>query len=317
MPATMLRPLSLGELLDRTFSLYKQNFLLFFGIMVWPSLLAAAIGLVNVAIQSVVLRPTAGPVNGARIAMFGAGLGFGMVLLAIAYWVGYTIALGATTLAVSDVYLGNVTTISGSFKKMRGRTWGLMCLMGWIGLQVAVVMVVAVVAIGAAGAVGAAGPMIAVVSMIVLVPGMIGFSLWLFLRYSVAVPSMMLESLRARQAARRSGQLMKGNFGRAFLLLLLVFIITYTVMAIFQGPFFVAGILTAQHGQASVWLMGLGSVLGALGGALAAPLIMIGLVLLYYDIRVRKEAFDLQLLMGPPIESVSGDSPAAAAAPSI
>ncbi len=314
MPATMLRPLSLGELLDRTFSLYKQNFLLFFGIMVWPSLLAAAIGLVNVAIQSLVLRPAGGPVNGARFAMFGAGLGFGMVLLAIAYWVGYTIALGATTLAVSDVYLGNVTTISGSFKKMRGRTWGLMCLMGWIGLQVALVMVVAVVAIGA---VGAAGPMIAVVSMIVLVPGMIGFSLWLFLRYSVAVPSMMLESLRARQAARRSGQLMRGNFGRAFLLLLLVFIITYTVMAIFQGPFLVAGMLTAQHGQPSVWLMGLGSVLGTLGGALAAPLIMIGLVLLYYDIRVRKEAFDLQLLMGPPIENVSGDSPAAAAAPSI
>ena len=54
-----------------------------------------------------------------------------------------------------------------------------------------------------------------------------------------------------------------------------------------------------------------------LGGALAAPLLMIGLVLLYYDIRIRKEAFDLQLLMGPPIENVSGDSPAAAAAPSV
>ncbi len=65
-----------------------------------------------------------------------------------------------------------------------------------------------------------------------------------------------------------------------------------------------------------MWMMGIGSITGALGGALAAPLIMIGLVLLYYDIRVRKEAFDLQLMMEPP-ENVGGESPAAAAAPSV
>src|SRR5581483_8886698 len=310
MPATMLRPLSLGELLDRTFSLYKQNFLLFFGIMVWPSVLAVAVGLLNTGMQSLIRRPAAG----VNVAVMGAGIGFGMMVLGLAYWVAYTLALGATTLAVSDVYLGNAVTISASYKKMKGRTWGLMCLMGWISLQVGAVVVLLAILMGV---IAAAGRAIGAVAVLILLPLIIGVPLWLLLRYSAAVPAMMLEQLRARQAASRSGQLMKGNLGRAFLLLLLMVIITYTVMAVFQGPFFVAAVMTAQNGQPALWLMGLSTVMGGLGGALAAPLLMIGLVLLYYDIRIRKEAFDLQLLMGPPIENVSGDSPAAAAAPSV
>ena len=314
MPATMLRPLSLGELLDRTFSLYKENFLLFFGVMVWPSLLAVAVGLLNTGLQSIAVRPAAGPSAQARFAMMGVGFIIGIVLLVLAYWVAYTFALGATTLAVSDVYLGNVATISGSFKKMKGRTWRLMRLMLWIGVQVMLVFVLLALGIGLVAAVGR---VVGLVGMIILFPLLVFVPAWLMLRYSVSVPALMLENLRARQAARRSGQLVKGNFGRAFLLVLLMMIITYTLMAVFQGPFFIAAILTAEHGQPSVWLMGLSSVFGAVGGALAAPLLMIGLVLLYYDIRVRKEAFDLQLLMGPAIEPAAGNSPAAAAAPSI
>ena len=310
MPATMLRPLSLGELLDRAFSLYKQNFLLFFGIMMWPSLLAVAVGLLNTGMQTLVRRPA----TGVNVAVMGAGIGFGMILLGIAYWVAYTIALGATTLAVSDVYLGNAVTISASYKKMKGRTWGLMCVMGWVGLQVGAVVFLLVIAMVV---LAAAGRVVGIVAVLILLPLVIGIPLWLSLRYSVAVPAMMLEKLGARGAASRSWQLTKGNLGRAFLVLLLMVIITYTVMAVFQGPFFVAAILTADHGQPTLWLMGLSTVMGGIGGALAAPLLMIGLVLLYYDIRVRKEAFDLQLLMGPPIENTAGESPAAAATPSI
>jgi hypothetical protein len=37
-----LRPLSLGELLDRTFALYRQHFALFVGITALPQLLTLA-----------------------------------------------------------------------------------------------------------------------------------------------------------------------------------------------------------------------------------------------------------------------------------
>jgi Membrane domain of glycerophosphoryl diester phosphodiesterase len=309
MPATMLRPLSLGELLDRTFSLYKENFLLFFGVMVWPSLLAIAVGLLNTTLRAMVLKP--GVKN---VAVAGFGIGGAMILFALAYWVAYTLALGATTFAVSDVYLGRTATIGESYRKMRGSVWRLSRLFAYIAVQIFVLMVLMVIAMSLVSVLGAA---VRIIATVVLFLALIVVPVWMVLRYSVAVPALMLETLKARAAARRSVQLMKGNFGRAFLLILLMAIIAAVTAMVFQGPFMAAAILMASKGQPSVLLMGLGTVFGGLGGALAAPLIMIGLVLLYYDIRVRKEAFDLQLLMGPPIENVSGDSPAAAAAPSI
>jgi hypothetical protein len=110
---------------------------------------------------------------------------------------------------------------------------------------------------------------------------------------------------------------MKGNYLRCFLLLMLTVVITYVSLTIFQGPFYIAMFLTAQHGQVAIWLLSLSSIFGALGGALSAPLIMIGLVLLYYDIRVRKEAFDLQLMMSLVDHAGAQPAPgAAAAAPS-
>ncbi len=309
MPATTLRPLSLGELLDRTFSLYKSNFLLFFGVMVWPSLLAMAMGLANASMQAA-LQHKGGTSSGVLL-MAGAGF-IGVMLLFLAYWIAYTVALGATTFAVSDVYLGKAVTIGSSYRKMRGRTWRLMRLFGWIAVQVFgcfLLLIVPITLIPALGGLGA-------VVLVILFPAAMALLIWVTLRYCVAIPALMLEELQARAAAQRSGQLMKGNFGRAFLIMLLMTIIMYVALIIFQGPFFVGALLMAKGGQPSLWMMGLGSVMGALGGALAAPLIMIGLVLLYYDIRVRKEAFDLQLMMGPPVENIGGDSPATAAAPS-
>jgi len=62
---------------------------------------------------------------------------------------------------------------------------------------------------------------------------------------------------------------------------------------------------------ATAWL----HIANFLGGAMAGPVTTIALVLVYYDQRVRKEAFDLQVMM----ESVAPASPvqAATAAPGI
>ncbi len=267
MPATTLRPLSLGELLDRTFSLYKSNFLLFFGVMVWPSLLAMAMGLANTSMQ-VALQHKGGTSSGV-LWMAGAGL-MGVVLLFLAYWIAYTIALGATTFAVSDVYLGREVTIGSSYRKMRGRTWRLMRLFGWIALQVFACFLLLIVPFTLIPLLGGLGAVV----FIILFPASMALLIWVTLRYCVAIPALMLEELKARTAARRSAQLMKGNFGRAFLIMLLMTIIMYVALIIFQGPVVVAAILMAKEGQPSVWMM------------------------------------------GPPVEHLGGDSPAAAAAPS-
>ena len=322
MPGVVLQPLNLGELLDRMFSLYRKNFLLFFGIMLLPSLLAMASGILMAVFRSPMVAPASGAAK-VNPVIIGSAVG-GFVVAMVAYWIVYAVALGASTFAVSDVYLGRAATIAASYRRIRGRIGRLFWLMFLVSLRVFGVFVLLMLGFAIliplltsrGPSAGVAG-IIAILMMLVLFPVVFGLSIWLMLRYSVCIPSMVLEDLRAGQAIRRSAQLMKGNYLRCFLLLMLTVVITYVSLTIFQGPFYIAMILTAQHGQIAIWLLSLSSVFGALGGALSAPLIMIGLVLLYYDIRVRKEAFDLQLMMSlvdhGGAQPVSG---AAAAAPS-
>jgi hypothetical protein len=51
MPELDLRPLSLGEILDRTFTLYRRNFLLFTGIIAIPQLMVLAFNLAQTSMK--------------------------------------------------------------------------------------------------------------------------------------------------------------------------------------------------------------------------------------------------------------------------
>ena len=57
----------------------------------------------------------------------------------------------------------------------------------------------------------------------------------------------------------------------------------------------VAGYLL--HGPTPGWLSELGDLAGFLRHVLVGPLVTIALTLVYYDLRVRKEGFDLQLMV--------------------
>jgi hypothetical protein len=50
--ATLLRPLTTGELLDRTFSLYRNHFVLFVGISALPHLCVLAFQCLALAVQT-------------------------------------------------------------------------------------------------------------------------------------------------------------------------------------------------------------------------------------------------------------------------
>src|SRR5579884_3948758 len=95
-----LRPLSTGEILDRTFSLYRRHFLLFMGISAIPQVLVVALNLT----QTLYLG---GP--GSRY--FGSMLMYGLFILVVAVVgvVAYLFSQGGTILAVSELYLGRPT----------------------------------------------------------------------------------------------------------------------------------------------------------------------------------------------------------------
>ena len=126
-----------------------------------------------------------------------------------------------------------------------------------------------------------------------------GILLIIFLvRYSVAVPALVLENLSARQALKRSVALTSGFLWRLLVVGVLTLLIRMVVVFLCQSPFAIAVMLvTVKGGYPSIWLSIPSMLVGGVCATATAPLFMIGFALAYYDLRVRKEGFDLQLMM--------------------
>jgi len=297
---TELRPLGFGELLDRTFSYYRSHFWVFVGIMAIPQIFLVAVALLTDALA----RPV-GPVDveslPARAQWLVLG-GAGLLIVAVAYAFAYTAALGATTFAISEIHLGRPAGIRSAYRSMRGRIGRLFNVMGSVGIRVLGSFILLSFAAGLVGASlrVATGPS-TVVGLLVL-SGLLAagcLAVLLMLRYAVAVPALLLENVGARQAMSRSVELTKGYRSRIFMIGVLMVLVTSVATLIFKAPFSIASVAAAaRNHQITPWLAYASDVAGGVSGALSGPFLMIGLALAYYDVRVRKEGLDLQLMMG-------------------
>jgi hypothetical protein len=303
-----LRPLSLGEILDRTFSVYRSRFWLFAGIGAVSAALLALMNAIQLLPMHLASRngglgttpKSVGVVSPlSPNYMAGLGLGFALALLVLVtvYLFVYVVTQAATVYALQEVYMGRETTIAGSIKATMGRwyrylgigIWQGFSLM-WIPLTAAVLggvlMLVSQVLGGVIIALGVLG-------------GFVGGFI-LYLRNVLGVQASVVESLTVRPAMRRSKVLMQGAKGRTFVLLLLAGVLNY-VASLLQLPllFFITFTL-AKGGQA------IGAEIAMLlvsfvARAAVQPVAMIGLSLIYFDQRVRQEAFDLLLMLGPEV----------------
>jgi hypothetical protein len=285
--------MSTGEILDRTFNLYRNNFVLFAGIAVVPPALMLVVQLIQAGMVATPSHPRAASAG------FAAAGGIGMMLGILAYLVGLAVAHAATVFAVSAVHLERTTTIGESYGRVKGRygrvVWvviqtGLRALWPAIVLFIIAGIAAGVMKVAKGGAASVVFGLAVFLASIAFVVGMV-----LYFRYALAVAACVLEDIKASAAIKRSVFLSAGCRGQIFVIYFLMGIVSTVVMWVFMIP---AALLAAAIARGSPAVATLFTGLaGFLAGTLAGPIATIALSLVYFDQRVRKEAFDLQLMM--------------------
>jgi hypothetical protein len=305
-----LRPLTLSEILDRTAQLYRENFLLFAGI---SAVYAGAVLVLNLLHIGLVELLKALHVAGALLWVDLAAGGTEALIIILLY--GATVA--AINRAVAWVHLGETTSIRGAYAGILPRLGSYL----WLMTITAVVVFTPIVllyggyfgtmayfakAFGAkAGATAAqqvaANPQATAIALgaslafiLLLLPVGI-YTIWMSLRYALALPASVVESLKARQALRRAVELSKGSRGRIFVLGLLVAVIKIGMLAVTQLFVFVS--VFKHHGQIGPGLSAISQIIAFFTNTFLGPIYATGLTLFYYDQRVRKEGYDIEWMM--------------------
>jgi hypothetical protein len=312
--AEILRPMSTGELMDRTLVLYRRNFKLFVGIASLGPATYLVFQLLTVSSTSV----RAGSAD--RVNPFSAAsLGFGVLAGFLIMLAGMAMAHAATVKAVAAVHLGLPIKIVEAYKALKGRIWrvlGVFFCMGLLAMLAALVaglfIVVVSITLSALGITSTsrspAGTMSAMLVgfATVLIVGLSAMIVWV--RYALAIACCVVEDVGVVTSLKRSASLSKGSRFRVFIIYIVFVILAAVAGAALGGLAGAAGALIPNIPARLILVY----IAGFIAGALTGPLATIGIALVYYDERVRKEAFDLQLMMAS-LDSPA--PPAAAAAP--
>lgn len=268
-----LRPLSIGELLDRSFSVYRQKFLVFVTLAAIPALMVFAAQLLFAKFISGASNAATTGTTDFNFAAIGIGVLIGAPLFSVVFLFVSALAHGALINTTSAVVFERPTSISESLSAMRGnlaRTAGVIFVTGLLtGLGF----------------------------VLLIVPGFI-----LALRWALTLPSTILEKAGVSESWERSTFLTEGSRGRIFLIGFLYFVIFYALTMVLTMP--VMAMLTISMvksgGNAPVipfWYLAANYASAFVVNCLVTPILTIALTLQYYDSRVRKEALDLQMLM--------------------
>jgi MFS family permease len=323
--AAELKPMSLSELLDRTFTLYRNRFWLFCGIMLMPEIAILVCSLIVVVGFPIRVVPVAvNPVNPfAFLQSVQSRLAPTLLLLFAQIFFG-ALALGAVTITVSELYLGRAVSIRGAYMKVRGRVFGLIgliFLLVLIGMAIFFGVLVGAILIGALASVvlNTISPILTGVFVLLLVVGAFVLVAWLMMRFAVSIPVFLLEGQGAVDSMARSGLLTRGNRGRVMAATIVMYIVVTVVQFLFVLPFSIMTMVYITKGILPLWIQIGQSAAGAIAGTIAGPLFMITIALIYYDVRIRKEAFDLESMIsalkpatgtegnggGPPLQPAS------------
>ncbi len=255
----LLRPLTLGELLDRAFQLYRSRFAIFTGI-------AAVAYLPVFVIQTVTLwTPKAVSPKAGIAAMLG------LFLLAVLRLLAVAAAASATVIVVSAAYLERPITVGEAYRRVSGMLLRVFFIMIGMGIG------------------------IGIGTLLLIVPGVILFLMWaLAIPVAVLEDAGLGDSLsRSRELTAGHRSRVFAIYLLYFVLLFALEFAVATPLGVFVA--LKGGHVTATSLSPLIAVFGV--VLGFIVECLVTPVLTISLSLMYYDERVRKEALDIQIMM--------------------
>jgi hypothetical protein len=296
--APQLRPLGVGDIVDRVFSVYRQRPLLFMALSAVPYLaLFLVIGGIALSLGSFLLPlgpfidslsdslsvttgarpnvPMTPEIGTAIVAL--AVLGVIAVLVSVLF---LSVQIGSLVDAAAARYLGRETTIGASFRAglkvapkviATGLLLFLSLSVGWLVLFVLVV--------------AANNALVATVGIL----GGLVATVFVFASWLVAPVVASIEPIGPLHAVRRSWWLSKGHRWRILGLQILL-VVLQAVLSTLISFIFIAAFIS----DAAVRLV-LQNIVNVIATVLWAPIEWGTFTILYFDLRVRKEALDLQL----------------------
>lgn len=279
MAKTKIRPLGTADLLDETVELFKSNFALFMGI--------------SMAVQLPVrlLYAFSHIYRGHSSAVFPSSI----ICCACA-----PLVASALIYAAADRHLGVNTSLSSCYRRSLTRViywsvFGVDLLQGlllWGCVIVAAIPGMIVTSVMAAAGV-ARSQLITPIGITIAI-GLIALSpLWV--RFMVAGPAAVIEKQGSASAVGRSWKLTRGAALRSALVIVVSFLLVHGIPVVLGQ---LVGPLTGHRNYYDVPLVyrvvhqGIGTLVDVALG----PVVLIAQTLLYFDLRVRKEGFDLEML---------------------
>lgn len=312
---TILEPMSTGDVIDRTVRLYRRNFTPMVAIVAIPSLIGYAtsmmfwFGYMKMLPDLESPSPSTPEFDGAAMIMLGIGtIGYPVWFFAM------VITVAALSRVVGDhIMLGEPVTFKKCFSAIRRRLgditlMGLLSLALMMGLSMALyivlilIVLVAALIIGATAGLGLPSWMVTVViviTVLIAVAGGIYILLHVLARVVFLPQVVMIEGQSVGSALSRAMSLGGGNWYRVGGITLFTYFVSLSLLAAFTIPFIIAlqyfGLLSADYFLSPGWNVIYGAF-NQISNLLVLPIWIVSFTLLYFDTRVRKEAYDLELL---------------------
>ena len=298
--AMPLRPLNLGDIYDAAFRIIRFNPKATVGSAVLVAAVAMLVPVVLTAILTWTVGvtydaadPAAGDSAAGLIASFGA-LGLGGFLQTI----GLIFVTGMMAHVTAAAAIGKRLSLGQAWAATAGRRWRLIGLA--LLLAVGLLVLIGAYAAGWALVIAFGSTPVIVLWAVLGIPAFVALLWFTWIRlYYLPVPALMLEDVGVLGAIGRGYRLTARQFWRTFAIALLTVLIAQIAGGLLALPFTIGGqvgVLTLPQDRTLIVLVvtqALGTVVST---AFTAPFISAVTSLQYLDQRMRKEAYDVDLM---------------------